>query len=404
MGIENNSDAFTQANTNKDFRDHFSISERFCLTARDVMNTKVVVISPDETVAAASVIMAGENISCIVVTDNEKVIGIFTERDLLKKIVAAQRNAAAVRIRDAMSFPVVRIPPGILVLEASKIMHEKHIKRLPVMEKERLIGIITQTDMIRALTSTGLWRCVEDIMSRNVAVFAENKTVAEAAKVMASRNISCVVVLDKDEAVGVVTERDLIAKIAAAQKDPSRTKIKEVMSSPVKIIPSDYSAFHVNRLMQQMNVRRLVVMKDKKLCGIITQTDLFYEAKRVMQAEEEEGLKLLGKSDNGIFAIDLDGKITYVNRAMIRLLEVPKAEALINQPFLPEKFLFRPKDGFRLLRELIVGGGLAVKDLTLRTEKGREISVILFGAFTKNSHGEINGARGVFYVPKDKKG
>jgi len=404
MEIENHSDDFTKAKPEDTLLDNFSISEKLCLETRDVMNTKVVTISPEETVAVACRIMAEKNISCIVVTDNKNVIGIFTERDLLKKVVAKKRDFAAVRIAEVMSSPVVWIPSKMSVFEASKIMGKKNIKRLPVIENEQLVGIITQTDMIRALTSSGLWRSVEDVMNRNVAVFPKNKMVVEAAKVMASHNISCVVVIEKNEVVGILSERDFIKKIAALQKDPSCTKIEEVMTSPVKSVPPDCSVFHANWIMQQMNIRKLVVMKDKKLCGIITQTDLFYEAKKNLQKEEEENLKLWERSDNSIFVVDLNGKITFVNRALLKLLEISKPELLINQPFLPVQFLSEPKKEIQLLKELVIGGGITVKNLTLNTLKGKKISVILFKAFTKDSHGEINGGWGVLYDLTDKRG
>ena len=258
-------------------------SLRIQLEVQDVMSQDMITISSDETVLSAAKTMCENNISCIVVVDNGSVAGILTETDLLKRIAAKEKDYSKITIAETMSCPVETIPVNLPVLEAVRIMEANHIKRLPILEKNQLVGIITQTDLTRLLASSALWRNVVEIMSPDVAAIQCKASVAEAAEVMTSRHISCIVMLEKDEVVGVLTERDLLKRVVGLQKDPADVKLEEVMSSPVICVPPDCPVFTAGRIMENIDIRRLVVTEDKHLCGIITQTDIFRAVKQKLE-------------------------------------------------------------------------------------------------------------------------
>ena len=382
--------------------DRLITSSRAWLEVGDVMSTNVTTVSPDETILSAVKTMSGNKISCIVVVDDAKVVGILTETDILKRIASRNNDFDKRSVAEIMSSPVETVSRDRSVLEAAEISEKRHIKRLPVLENKRLVGIVTQTDVVRTMTSYGVWRDVADIMSKNVAAVQKTATVAEAAQVMTSRNISCVVALEGDEAVGILTERDLLSKVVAQHRDPTRTTMEEVMSSPVGTVPPDHSVFSASRAMEAKGIRRLVVTEGKRLCGIVAQTDIFRAAKRKLQEAEDENFRLLEQSDNNIFTFDLDGNTLYVNPAFLRLFEVPDPKEFIGQPFLPERFWLDPKDRIRVLRELRKGN-VDVEELTLRTSKGKRIHVMLFSTSTRSARGEINGSQGILYDVTEKK-
>jgi PAS domain S-box-containing protein len=377
-------------------------TSRAWLEAADVMSKEVTTISPDETVLSAAKRMCEDNISCIIVVDNARVAGILTETDLLKGIAAGDGDFDKMPITRIMSRPVESISPDLSVLEAGKIAEAKHIKRLPVLDGDQLVGIITQTDLIRVLTSYGMWSDVVEVMNKNVVDIQSQATVAEAAKTMASCKISCIVAVEGDDVVGVFTEKDLLKKVVVPQKDPANTKIEEVMSSPVISIPPDYSLFSAAKAMEKMRIRRLVVIEDKKLCGIITQTNIFMAIKDKLQKEEEKNLGMLAESPNSIFTVDLNWKTTYVNPAFMKLLEVSDTTELVGQPFLPEKFWFDPEERNTFLREL-EKGNIETAELQLRTCKGNRLWVTIFASITKNIRGQINGRQGILYDITERK-
>ena len=377
-------------------------SSQVRMEARDVMSKDVATIRSNKSVLSAAKMMSESNISCIVVVDNANVKGIITETDLLQRIAEQEKDFTEIRVSEIMSSPVETIPSDSSILDAGKIMEAKRIKKLPILEENRLVGIITQTDLIQALTSYGVWSEIEGIMTLDVVGIQRGATVAEAAEVMASCRISSIVVLEAEAVVGILTERDLLKRVVAPQQDPACVKVEQIMSSPVQTIPSSYSVFSASGIMKKMHIRRLIVMDNKRLCGILTQTDIFRALERQLQAEEERNLRLLEEAENGVYTLNPEGRTVYVNPAFMKLLEVSKPGELINQPFLPQRFWFNPQDRNRFLREL-KKGSVEISELTLKTSKGKRIYVTLFSTLTRDIHGQPNGSQGVLYDITAKK-
>lgn len=117
------------------------------LKAENVMSTEVAVMSESETVKKAAEIMSQEGVSAIIVTVKGKAIGIVTERDVLKRIVAEDKNARKTKLKEVMSSPLVTIEPDTDLEKAARIMFEKKIKNLPVVHENRLVGLINLQDI-----------------------------------------------------------------------------------------------------------------------------------------------------------------------------------------------------------------------------------------------------------------
>ena len=286
----------TETTPQEGFSENCVFASRHWLPISDVMVKDVATMSVNETVFSAAKNMFEKRVSCIIVLDGDKVAGILTETDFLKRIAAKKREIAHVKIARLMTSPVISISPDTSVLQAGTIAEENHVKKLPVIDNGKLVGIITQTDLVRVLTYYGMWRDIEEIMTPDVVTIQSEATVVQAAEAMTNNNISCIVVLNDKQVTGVLTERDILKRVIAAQKDPDTTKINEVMSSPVKTVPPDYSVFSASRLIENVNIRRLVVLEGSTLKGIVTQTDIFRAVKRKLQNEEEKFHELLEKN------------------------------------------------------------------------------------------------------------
>lgn len=273
-------------------------SSRAWLEVGAVMSRGVNTISADQTTVSAAKVMSERNVSCLVILDNDgEIVGIVTETDFLKRVAKKDTALKRRRISEIMSSPVKSAPASLSVLEAAAIMEEMHIKRLPIVDDKRLVGIATQTDLVRALTSFGVQKSVSEVMTRHVTGIQRNATVAEAAELMASCNISCLVALEQEKAAGIFTERDLLRKVIAKHKDPVHTPMEEIMSSPVLSVRHDESVFSASRTMHATNVRRLVVTENGRPCGMISQTDIFRAAKSSLEAEEDTIKTVLATQD-----------------------------------------------------------------------------------------------------------
>ena len=115
---------------------------------------------------------------------------------------------------------------------------------------------------------------VKEAMSTNLAIIDPDLTVLDAAKLMKKRKIGNVLVVQKKLPIGILTESDIIKKVVAEAKNPKNVKIKEVMTTPVIIVDSFFTLEKAMKTMGKCNVRRLPVVENNELIGIITQRDI----------------------------------------------------------------------------------------------------------------------------------
>ncbi len=368
----------------------------------DVMRKDVVTVTVDHTAFAASKIMSDNNVSCIMVMDDQTVVGVLTETDFLKSVAKKVSDFESLKLADIMTSPVISVPPEMPVFKASQDMEAMHIKRLPVLDDGKLVGIVTQTDLVRAMTSHYMWRNVSDIMNANIAMIDTKATVTDAAETMSSHKFSCVIIADENDPVGILTERDILNRIVVLQKNPNTVKVQEVMSSPIKNIPPDYSVFLAGKIMNDTHIRRLVVMEAGRLLGIVTQTDIFKAVKEKLQKEDQEALALVKESPDCTFFLDPNAVTTYANPAFMELLNISDAQMIVGKEFLPDQFWFKPDERNQLLNDL-KKGYTRISELTLRTLKGDKIYVTLFTTLIKNKNHGTTGYQGVLYDITAKK-
>ena len=119
------------------------------LKVEDVMVKEVITISENSTVKEAAEVMNKFEIGCLIAVRKGKAIGIITERDLLKRVVADTRDVTKTEVKDVMSSPLVIVEPSMDLEEAVKLMFQMKIKKLPVVDGKRLVGLISLTDIAR---------------------------------------------------------------------------------------------------------------------------------------------------------------------------------------------------------------------------------------------------------------
>jgi CBS domain-containing protein len=115
---------------------------------------------------------------------------------------------------------------------------------------------------------------IRDIMEKNVITIGHDKTVLDAACLMKENEISFLVVLKNEEPIGVVTESDFVRKLVANDKVASKVPLSEIMSYKFRSVGSSTEIEDAVQKMLNNKIRRLLVVNDEKLVGVITQTDL----------------------------------------------------------------------------------------------------------------------------------
>ena len=126
------------------------------MAVADVMAFRVVTVSPDDTVQVAIARMLEENVGSVAVCEGERLAGIFTERDVLR-LAGEGPDFASVRVGDVMTTQLVTLAPDDDILDAARLMGERKIRHLPVLEGENLLGVVGIREVVRALVER-LWR------------------------------------------------------------------------------------------------------------------------------------------------------------------------------------------------------------------------------------------------------
>jgi len=115
------------------------------------MNKNVITISRDKPSIEAAILMRKHSIGCLIVEEHEEPIGIVTERDLIRKVLAIRRNPEETLIEDIMTMNIITVDINMEIKEVSNRMVKYNIKKVPVVEKNKIRGIITTTDIVRIM-------------------------------------------------------------------------------------------------------------------------------------------------------------------------------------------------------------------------------------------------------------
>ena len=116
----------------------------FSQRIRSVMNRKKILKAPPETtVSKAAKLMAGKNVGAVMVVENERLVGIFTERDAVFRVVAQGRDAQTTRLVDVMTTPPLTVDPDKSFGYALLMMHENGFRHVPVIENGKPVGIVS---------------------------------------------------------------------------------------------------------------------------------------------------------------------------------------------------------------------------------------------------------------------
>ena len=115
---------------------------------------------------------------------------------------------------------------------------------------------------------------VKEVMTKKVITIDKNKTVFEASNMYKDYKIGCLIVTDNGNCVGIITERDIIERTICARRDAEKTKVEEIMSSDIKTVHALGKLEDAIKIMMEYNIKKLPVLKDGHIVGIITGTDI----------------------------------------------------------------------------------------------------------------------------------
>jgi len=266
---------------------------------RKIISREVISVTPETPMEEAISRMVRARISCLIVAEKKKPLGIFTERDLVR-LVNRQVPFGNRPIRELMTSPVVTISGNLNIYEAYNLMLTNKIRHHVVVDQSgRMLGLMTQSDLINHLGHTYFMelRKIEQIMTTGVMTVAGNAPISEALAIMAGPGISCVVVAEHRKPLGIVTERDAV-RLVAESVSLGTVPVSAVMSSPVLTVATGTTVYDAALIMKRENIRRVVVVnKEGEIEGLITQSDII----KGLEGQYIESLKEIIRKKENIF-------------------------------------------------------------------------------------------------------
>ncbi len=270
---------------------------------------KPLIVTPDETVMDAialmsearetcvasravntqiDVVKSDARASCVLVVEGNHLLGILTERDIVR-LISAQSLLDSIPVREAMNSPAISLSEAAFtnLFVAIELLQQHRIRHLPLLDSEaRPCGLLTHETLRNSTRPIDLLkiRSISEVMTAEVVCASPNSSMLEIAQLMASRRISSVVVVKQQTTsaktapviypIGIVTERDLV-QFQALKLDWKTCQVSSVMSGPVFSVPVQETLWEVHTIMEEHWIRRVVVTSaEGHLLGIVTQSSL----------------------------------------------------------------------------------------------------------------------------------
>jgi signal transduction histidine kinase len=243
-------------------------------------------VSPNTPILDAIGLMSENRSSYILISEEQKLLGILTERDIVK-ITFHQMPLEGIPISQIMTSDVIALTleEARDIFSVLSLQRSSQIRHLPILDSDKnIIGIITPESVRQVLKATDLLkmrRVGEIITSKNVMTASKNLSVFEVTQQMTIHRKSCIVIGETNNdgkiiPLGIITERDIV-KFKLSQRDLHQTQAEKVMSSPLLPAKLDFTLWQAHQIMQDNNIRRLVVVdQNGYLAGILTQTSILH--------------------------------------------------------------------------------------------------------------------------------
>ena len=253
---------------------------------KDFMHRYLEVVPQDTTTAAAAERMGVKRIGCLLVESDDPKrgpLGILTEMDLVRKVLAQGLDPTVTMVDRVMVSPILTIAGDRSMLDASHVMETNHVRHLCVVEAGEIVGIISVRDLVRSFVDAEsgpiceldkVYRPLSVLMATTLATIQSEVSLLTAAQLMSEKRIGSLLTIEAGEIVGIVTERDLVRKGLAFNRDAGSTRVSAVMSSPILSIDVNRTIRDASKAMAEQGVRHLTVTENGKIVGVLSIRDL----------------------------------------------------------------------------------------------------------------------------------
>jgi len=252
------------------------------MKVKDVMTKEIISVDKDVDLKYVLDLMKKHEITKIPVVEDKKLIGIVTDNIIAYKLGSIRKkgippsrlHASSVTEKD-----IEQISPDTDIKTILKKVGEPGPTMLCIVENDNLLGVITKADLLQLVDSKKL---VREIMNKKIQIVSSDDRVIHARRIMIDENIARLPVVDNGKLVGIISDNEIVFALADIKKYPlGRQKhqldellIKSVMKSPAFWTEPNITATDAAKLMIKNNIGALPIIEHGKLTGILSRTDL----------------------------------------------------------------------------------------------------------------------------------
>ena len=250
----------------------------------EIMTTNLKTASIVSSIQEVVEMMASADVGRIIVTDKEVPVGIFTEKDVMKRVVNKNIDPRKSPIKEVMTSPIRAVREETHIVEAFGKMYRGKYRHLLVRGRRgKIVGIVSMRRILGIAVELGQGisetKTLGSLISGGALSVDESSSVYETIDLMIQKGVASIVVSAAGKPVGIFTERDVLKRVAANRIDTKKTQVKQEMTSPLVTMADTALIGEALTEMYKRDIRNMPVMaRGNELIGILSMPDILQYA------------------------------------------------------------------------------------------------------------------------------
>jgi CBS domain-containing protein len=251
----------------------------------EIMTTSLTAAPVSTSISKVLEIMSAEDVGRIIITGEEVPVGIFTEKDVLRRVVNANVDAESTPIKDVMTSPLRAVREETHIVEAFGKMYKGKYRHLLVRGRRgRIVGIVSMRRILKLVVELGQGmsdtRTLGSLTTAAAATIDQTSSVHDAIDLMIKTGVGSVVITNAGRPAGIFTERDVLKRIATKKINTKHTPVKEVMTAPLLTMSLTALVGDALAEMYRRDIRNMPVTgQSGELMGIVSMPDVLQYAR-----------------------------------------------------------------------------------------------------------------------------
>jgi signal-transduction protein with cAMP-binding, CBS, and nucleotidyltransferase domain len=250
----------------------------------EIMTTNLTKAPVTSTIFEVMEMMVAEDVGRVIITDDEIPVGIFTEKDVLKRVVNAKIEPRKTAIKNVMTAPARAVREETHIVDAFGKMYRGKYRHLLVRGRRgKIVGIVSMRRILNLAVELGQGlnetKTLGDIAAPAIVSVDQSAMIHETIELMNTKSVSAVVATGAGKPSGIFTERDVLKRVATKEINVKQTPIEQVMTAPVITMPQSALVGDVLVEMSRRDIRNMPVSGDGgELTGIVSMPEILQYA------------------------------------------------------------------------------------------------------------------------------